>query len=79
MLVALPGVDPAAVEVVIRGGVLEVRGERARPRGLRIGHVRRLEIPHGPFERRVQLPPGTYEVGLSELQDGLLTVRLQKR
>ena len=39
---------------------------------------RRLEVPHGCFERRVGLPAGRYELGRRELADGCLTLTLRK-
>ena len=52
IIVALPGVSPAQVEVVVDGGVLYVIGERPLP--VAAGAViRRLEIPYGRFERRI--------------------------
>jgi len=40
--------------------------------------VHRLEIPHGRFERRVALPPGSYEVERKELVNGCLLLGLKK-
>src|SRR4051812_48733969 len=47
VVVALPGVRPDQVKVVIDGGILIVVGERALPIGDRAGLIHRLEIPHG--------------------------------
>jgi HSP20 family molecular chaperone IbpA len=78
VLVALPGVDAASVRVELQEHELMVCGERALPAEFRSAVVHRLEIPHGRFERRVGLPPGTYEVAQRALQDGCLVLSLLK-
>ncbi len=78
VLVALPGVDPASVRVELYPSELSVCGERALPSEFRSAVVHRLEIPHGRFERRVGLPPGTYELGQRQLHDGCLFQSLAK-
>lgn len=45
VVVALPGVRPDQVQVVIDGGVLIVVGERALPVGDKTGLIHRMEIP----------------------------------
>jgi HSP20 family molecular chaperone IbpA len=62
ILVALPGVDPDAVEAVIEDGVLVVVGRRTLPPELRDAVIHRLELPQGRFERRIPLPTGRYTV-----------------
>ncbi|WP_158044245.1 Hsp20/alpha crystallin family protein [Skermanella pratensis] len=78
VVVALPGVRPDQVQVVIDGGVLIVVGERALPVGDRAGLIHRMEIPHGRFERHIELPPGPLELGRRELADGCLVLSLHK-
>jgi HSP20 family molecular chaperone IbpA len=78
VMVALPGVAPDSVRVEIFQSEFTVCGERALPPAFRQAVVHRLEIPHGRFERRVALPPGTYELASQELQDGCLLVSLTK-
>jgi len=78
IMVALPGVEPDELKVVITEGVLMVSGNRPMP-----GHpsrmmLRRLEIPHGRFERQLQLPAGRYEIGQRELKHGCLVLSLRK-
>src|SRR3974390_1336711 len=58
VLVALPGVDPDRVEVVIEGDDLVVVGLRVVPAELRTAVIHRLELPQGRFARRVRLPAG---------------------
>ena len=52
VLVALPGVAPDQVKVVIENGYLGVVGERPMPAPA-MAHIRRIEIPYGRFERRI--------------------------
>jgi HSP20 family protein len=79
ILVALPGVEPDQVKVVIDGGTLIVVGERKLPMRARGAAVLRVEIPYGRFERRIQLPPGGhYELDRRELAHGCLLLTLRK-
>lgn len=78
ILVALPGVAPDQIEVVIDGRTLVVAGLRPMPRLAAAAHIRRLEIPHGRFERRLDLPLGRYEITRRELADGCLILGLRK-
>lgn len=78
IVAALPGVSAADVELGIGAGVLAIVGERRLSAGLRSARVHRMELPRGRFERRVQLPPGTYELAGRELQHGCLIVTLRK-
>jgi len=78
VVVAMPGVDAERIQVAREAGALVVRGARPLPfRGAR-GRLRQLEIPYGAFERRIALPPGTFEVGRPELAQGCLVLRLRK-
>lgn len=77
ILVALPGVSPDGVQVVIDGGTLYIVGERPIP-GSHGSLLRRLEIPYGLFERRIDLPPGHYEIGERTLEYGCLHLTLKK-
>ena len=78
ILVALPGVEPDRVEVVIDGNMLTVSGERLIPTQCQRAVVHRLEIPHGIFERNIELPAGRFEVGHRELTVGCLILSLKK-
>lgn len=78
IFVALPGVPAETCEVMIESGILVVSGERSIPTELRRSAVHRLEIPHGRFERRVELPAGRYELGRHELVNGCLVLNLRK-
>ena len=78
IFVALPGVDPEKVDVVIRGGVLVIAGERALPAEVRTAIIHRLELPQGRFERHVPLPAGRYENPTRAATCGSLLIRLPK-
>lgn len=79
--VALPGVRPDQVEVLIDRDVLTVVGDRAMPAEAqaRSALIHRLEIPFGRFERRIPLPSGLLELGRRELVNGCLLIGLRKR
>ena len=55
-----------------------VAGERTLPTPRGAGVIRRLEMPHGCFERRIALPAGRYELVRRELAHGCLTLTLRK-
>ena len=74
VIVALPGVEAHSVEIALSGSDLVVVGERSRPQVCAHLKVLRLEIPHGRFERRLELPPGTYRLESREMVDGCLVV-----
>lgn len=78
IVVALPGVDTAHLEVGFRDNAFVIAGERPLPSAAGGTAVRRMEIPQGHFERRVELPVGRFEIGRRELVDGCLHVSLNK-
>ena len=78
IMFALPGVAPSQLQMRIENGVLVVAGERRMPDSCRAARIFRIEIPQGPFERRLPLPAGRYELGRRELIDGCLTITLTK-
>lgn len=78
LIAALPGVRAADVELVISHHELAIIGMRRLPALPGPTRVHRMEMPHGQFERRVALPPGTYELARRDLLDGCLTIVLRK-
>ena len=78
ILVALPGVISDHVKVIIDGTALIVLGDRRMPTTLQTALVRQLEIPYGHFERRIELPPGQFEIQQRTLSDGCLFLSLFK-
>ena len=78
ILVALPGVDPDKVEIVIHNSGLSIAGERVLPQELRTAVIHRLELPQGRFERHIPLPAGRYERPQTGVANGCLVIRLPK-
>lgn len=78
ILVALPGVAPDQVKIVVADGTLIVTGDRPLPAEARIGVIHRVEIPHGRFERRIRLPAGRFELDGHALANGCLMLSLRK-
>jgi HSP20 family protein len=78
LLVALPGVTPQQLEVVLAPSLIIVRGERSLPTNSRRAAIHRLEIPYGRFERRVALPPGQFELLDRRLEHGCLVLELRR-
>ncbi len=78
LLVALPGVTPQQLEVVLAPSLIIVRGERPLPANSRRAAIHRLEIPYGRFERRVALPPGQFELIDRRLEHGCLVLELRR-
>lgn len=76
--VALPGVEPEDVRIVIQDRTLTVAGQRPLPVESRAGMIHRVEIPHGRFERRIVLPVGRFELRRRDLSNGCLTLSLRK-
>jgi HSP20 family protein len=76
VLVELPGVDPASVQIVAGDRVLLITGERKRPKVP--GRVyQQMEIESGPFQRQVRLvediDPGRAR---ASFDNGVLTIEL---
>ena len=78
IVVALPGVPPECVEVLLDSSSIVVRASCAVPFGHHARSIRRLEIPYGYFERRIQLPAMNFEVVQREVIDGCLILTLRK-
>jgi HSP20 family protein len=76
IVVELPGVDPATVQIAVDDRSLTIAGARPRPRSE--GQVyQQVEIEYGPFQRTIQL---TENVDVARAgagyERGLLTIRL---
>lgn len=77
ILIALPGVDPDTVSMIIDGGALVIGAER--PLNFAGGALlRRLEIPYGRFERHIDLPPGLFALSERSWTNGCLALTLRK-
>lgn len=77
VVVALPGVAPERLDIVVGDGALSIVGERAVQLPAN-ALIRRLEIPYGRFERRLPLPQGRYEIAERALEHGCLRLTLRK-
>jgi|SRR5262245_32695576 len=78
IIVALPGVGPQDVRLSLQSDLLLVAGVRRLPAAAHGTAIRRLEIPHGRFERRVGLPAGPWQLEHSSLENGCLVLSLIK-
>jgi HSP20 family protein len=78
ILVALPGVHAEQVEIILEGSLLTIRGERTLPAFYRQAQIRRIEMPHGFFERRIDLSPGRFRIRHQALDAGCLGVTLTR-
>jgi HSP20 family protein len=75
VIVELPGVDPAELQLVAADRVLVVSGVRRRP-PLR-GRYQQMELEYGPFQRRIQLDePVDTSAASARYEQGMLTVVL---
>ena len=75
----LAGVRRGDLRVTVDGEVLRVRGIRAGG-GARAVRLHQMEIATGPFERSLRIPSEVdRERVTAHLEDGLLTVTMEKR
>jgi HSP20 family protein len=75
VVVELPGVEPAELQVIAADRVLVVAGVRRRP-PLR-GRYQQMEIEYGPFQRRIPLDePVDTNAATARYEHGMLTVVL---
>lgn len=77
IMIALPGVAPEHLTVVLEDDHLIVNGQRHLPASAE-SQIWRLEIPYGRFERRIELPEGRFEIGTREFVNGCLLISLRK-
>ncbi|HET7573158.1 MAG TPA: Hsp20/alpha crystallin family protein [Gaiellaceae bacterium] len=76
VVVELPGVDPASVEVAVAERALVVAGSRQRPQ-LSGARYHQVEIEYGPFERRLELPDDVDTAGATaRYENGMLQIEL---
>lgn len=76
--VALPGVAPDDIRITLRDAVLHVSGHRQLRVEPPSAVIRRLEIPHGRFERHIDLPAAGYAIETREVRHGCLHLRLRR-
>jgi HSP20 family molecular chaperone IbpA len=76
--VALPGVDPARIEINLIAGGLHIVAERQMPQAPGSVVIQRLEIPYGRFERKISLSSGRFSLVRRELLNGCLELWLHR-
>jgi HSP20 family protein len=77
IMIALPGVAPEHMSVILEDNYLVISGQRHLP--VRAdADIRRLEIPYGRFERCIELPAGHFELDSREFVKGCLFITLRK-
>jgi HSP20 family protein len=79
VVTALPGVEQRDLEISIEGDVLVIAGTRRLPNLASDAVIRRLEIPHGRFERQIRIFTGRLRLDRSELVGGCLVLVLVKK
>ena len=78
IFVALPGIRLEQVTLLVESTGLVLQTERVPPSAIESLRIRRLEIPYGTFERRVELPPGRYTLREQHMADGCLELHLTR-
>ena len=76
LLFALPGVAPEDIEITLEPNALTVSAMRPLTLTNRDSVIRRLEIPHGRFVRRIALKGARMQVAETRYVNGCLEVRL---
>ena len=81
--VALPGVSPESITLLVDAGGVVVSALRAFPCRETDAHIHRIEIPYGRFERRIVLPLHDpympIELVDRRLADGVLTLIFRRK
>jgi HSP20 family protein len=76
----LAGVRSEDLRVTVDGEELRIRGVRRGPEPGDLRRLHRMEIPSGPFERRLRVPVPFERDGVTaHLAEGFLTVTLPRR
>ncbi|MGA8864115.1 MAG: Hsp20 family protein [Gallionella sp.] len=78
VVVALPGVPPDSAVATIDGRTLLVRARRRVLLGSGHFSIKRLELPHGYFERRLVLPQIRLTLDSQRWSDGCLVLTIRK-
>lgn len=79
IIVELPGIDVANVDITVENDVLTLRGERRFAEPQQKETYRRVERLYGPFARRIALPPKCDSTKIdASMRGGLLTIEVPK-
>ena len=81
--VALPGVSPGSITILLEPGAVVVSALRAFPCRESGASIHRIEIPYGRFERRIGLPLTdpyiALELAAKRLVDGVLILTFRRK
>ena len=81
--VALPGVSPGSITILLEPGGVVVSALRAFPCRESGASIHRIEIPYGRFERRIGLaledPYAPLELAGKSLAEGVLTLVFRRK
>lgn len=76
----VPGIEPADLDVSVTGDVLTISGEKKEHTERKGQHYFHTETRSGSFRRSISLPSGVDPQNVqADYQQGVLTVRLQKK
>lgn len=78
VMVALPGVPPERIHYRLEADHLDIVAERSIPDACSEGVIRRKEIPHGRFVRRIRFRMPPLGIAHAAVQDGCLLLALRK-
>jgi len=78
VLVEVPGVNPASIDLAVTGNVLSLRGSK-EPAALpeSVPHLR--ERRFGAFHRQLSVPDVDFDKAQAEANNGVLQIRIPKR
>lgn len=75
----LPGLSAKNLDIILRDGVLTLKGEKKLKKGADEENIRVLECCYGTFERKLTLPHGIDQDKIkATFQDGVLTIEIPK-
>ena len=76
VVVELPGIDPASLQLVAADRLLVIAGERRRPQ-VKERVYQQMEIDYGPFRRQIRLAEEVDPAGArATYEQGILTLHL---
>ena len=76
----MPGLDEKDINVMLRDGILTLRGEKKSQREEKKDTYHLMERSYGSFERSFQLPETIDEAGIkAEFEKGVLRIAIPKR
>lgn len=78
VVVEVPGVDPASIDLAVTGNVLSVRGSK-EPAALPESAPHLRERRFGAFHRQLSVPDVDFDKAQAEASNGVLLIRLPKR